>query len=603
MFSKNEPRPASSSASASNASNAYRREAPEGMAYDASETDDFNSFQSTAGRPEGARPVKKARPAGKAPKKMFGNKMLIIAIAAAVVVLLLAVLIIGLILGRADHITYENNAFIAYADDAGTYHVSANGKQMNMDFEGEVEVVCAADNSFAYAVDNGAEGYHVYLLDGKKITAMTTTPVDAVVAFATLKPGFVAQEPNDFRLYTEDGDERVVQRKVSPENFLISADASTVAYTAIKDNGTDVTRRMYFYQDGITTSGGNSLPVGISNYGDYIYATKSKDSVTDLYVITTKDAEPYPIEKSTGFVKIVATNVKGNEVLFTTSDGENSASHIYSFKKKGTGTTYSLGARLMNPVSADPDIAIHESFAKTYMIGTNDEGQDMGIYYIYKDYTWKRITPTSQGDFTQDGDYYYYIHENDGDYYLKRCALKGEKFKTETIYNGALELCVTKKNNVYFLDPNDSSMRFYDASKDSKPDKRGLGEDISDITFYTYGNTIYYTKEDTEGNAQVYVSKEGSEMELCEMDSVQLTNIPTFTHPNSKKCYAYYYDETEGSWLLFYTSNGSRFKLITNDCRFDTVDVPNSSLPNGSTPGGTTDGTTNGTTNNGQGIG
>ncbi len=573
MFSKNEFRPAYAGASASEAPAAYRKETRDGVMYDAGETEDFNSFQSSEGRPENARPQRQARPARKAPKKPLNTKALIIAIAAAVVVVLLAVLIIGLIVGRSKHITYKDNAFIAYADDANIYHVSANGKMLDIEFEGIVEVICAADNSFAYAVDSGSEGYHVYLLDGKDIIPLTTTPVDDVLAFATLKPGFVAQEPNDFRLYTEEGDERIVKRDASPENFFISADASTVVYTAIPTaSDANVERRMYIYQNESAVPIKNSMPVGVSNYGDYVYATRSKDGVTDLYVITTKDAEAYQIEKSTGFAEIIATNVKGDEVLFRTSDGAQSASHIYCFKKKGAGTTYSIGARYMRPVAADPEIAIYDSFAETYMGGINDEGKDMGVFYIFKDYTARRIAPTQSGKFTASGDYYYFIHESNGNYILKRIDLKND-FTSEKVYDGALELCVTKKDNVYFLDDT-GSMRFYDSSKDSKPKKQGLGEDISEMAFYNYGNTLYYTIEDAEGNAQVFCSEEGSEKELCEMGSVKLSGIPTFSHPNSKKCYAYYYDEAEGSWLLFYTSNGNRFKLVTNDCQFDFFGTP-----------------------------
>ena len=219
--------------------------------------------------------------------------------------------------------------------------------------------------------------------------------MDGVLALATLKPGFVAKEPNDFRLYTEDGDERIVKRDASPDNFMISADASTVVYTAIPTaSDASAERRMYIYQDESAVPIKGSMPVGVSNYGDYVYATRSKDGVTDLYVITTKDAEPYQIEKSTGFVKIVATNVKGNEVVFLTSDGTATSTQLYSFKKKGAGTTYTLGARSMAPVAADPEIAICESFAETYMSGINAEGKDMGIYYIFKDFTAKRIAPT-----------------------------------------------------------------------------------------------------------------------------------------------------------------------------------------------------------------
>lgn len=570
MFVKNEFRSAYAGASASSAQRSYRRGPAQGVTYDAGETEDFNSFHNTAGRPEGARPTRQAPPAGRPQRKNNNQKALIIAIVAAVALILLLALVIGLALGKENHITYEDNAFIAYADDSNTYHVLANGKSMDVEFEGDVELVCAADNSFAYAVDNGPDGYNVYLLDGKDIIPMTTTPVDDILAYATLTPGFVAKEPNDFRLYTEKGDERIVKRDAEPEKFFISADASTVVYTAIPTaSDANAERRMYIYQNESAVPIKSSTPVGVSNYGDYVFATRSKDGVTDLYVITTKDAEAYQIEKSTGFAEIVATNVKGNEVLFRTFDGTQSNSYIYRFKKNGAGTTYSIGARYMSPVAADPQVAIYDSFADVFMGGIRDTGEDMGIYYISKDYTARRIAPTQSGKFTADGDYYYFIHEANGDSLLKRIDLKSDNFTSEKVSNdSALNMCVTQKGNVYFLDDN-GSMRFHDASKGTTK-KQGLGEDIGTMIFYDWGNTIYYTIADAEGEMKVYCSEEGSEKEQAKMDSILIGDIPTFTNPNSKRSYAYYYDENEASWLLFYTSNGSRFKLVSNDCQFDT---------------------------------
>ena len=61
-------------------------------------------------------------------------------------------------------------------------------------------------------------------------------------------------------------------------------------------------------------------------------------------------------------------------------------------------------------------------------------------------------------------------------------------------------------------------------------------------------------------------SKEGGEKDVAKMDSTQITDVPTFSDPSSKKCYAYYYD-VDNNWMLFYTSNGKNFDLISNDCQ------------------------------------
>jgi hypothetical protein len=82
---------------------------------------------------------------------------------------------------------------------------------------------------------------------------------------------------------------------------------------------------------------------------------------------------------------------------------------------------------------------------------------------------------------------------------------------------------------------------------------------------YNYGNTVYFSEEgDTD--VSVFISKEGSAKEICKFGSTQINNVPYFTHPTSKKTYAVYYDNDTDAMALYYTSNGKRFKLVTQDC-------------------------------------
>lgn len=575
MFFQSHMRPATAGATA-NASYGTSRDSRRCAATFATATGEAEEFHSFNNGASGA------RNGGNAPKrhgkKKFSpnKKFLIIGIAAAAAVLLLVLLIVGAALFSSKDITYENNAYIAYADGDGKYHVAVNGKTLDMEFEGEVEVIPAADNSFAYVIDDGLEGKLVYLLKGKKLEPIisSSTPAMNILATASLKPGVVAEYDDRYSLYTDSIDgERIVKKTGNAQNFFISADASTVVYTAVPSNTENgASRRLYVYQDGSSEPiRSSAVPVAVSHYGDYVFASSEKsDGTTVLYVITTKDMEPYQISNSTGFTAINAMNRKGNEVLFRVSNGETTSTYFYRFKKGGEGESTRLRDSILTPLSSDGNVAVFDTFVGAYLSASNEAGDDGGVYYLNKEYTAQPVAKV-QGQFSPDGKYFYYIHPTTS--LLKQVDLKDDNFNDKTIYKDTVQaFAVTKKGNIYHLDT-EGTLRFYDKSDDQSY-RKGLGDDVSAISFYTYANEIYFTISDLE-ETNAYTSKEGSAKDSAKMASTTLTNVPSFSNPDAKRTYAYYYNVENGNWMLFYTANGKRFKMISNDCQsINGVEIP-----------------------------
>ena len=154
MFLKNDMRPAVAGVAANFADKADRQKHNDALSFaEAAEAEDFNAFHPNAGRND----MNKQR-TGRQTKKSGGpDKKLIIVIVAAVAVVLLLALIIGVALSGDKHITYEDNAYLAYADTEGMYHVTVNGKVLDHEFEGEVQVVPSADLAFAYVTDETSD--------------------------------------------------------------------------------------------------------------------------------------------------------------------------------------------------------------------------------------------------------------------------------------------------------------------------------------------------------------------------------------------------------------------------------------------------------------
>ncbi|MBQ8849427.1 MAG: hypothetical protein IJ011_03725 [Clostridia bacterium] len=542
------------------------------------DSSDFGSF--------GDEPERPSAPSGHATNKKkvfniggfsFDMKTLIVAAVAAVVVLaLVIVLIVALFSGSGD-IEFENNAYMTYVDGQGSYHVLANGDLVDHVFEGEVELIPADDNSFAYVFDNAGDGVYMYILNGKKLDPVSDNAVEGYVATAGLEPGIVftenASSGLQYMLYNEKfGIDIIVKESKDPDDFVISGDGNTVAYTIADDDSDD--RILYIYEDGIPELVTNTscAPVALSNYGDYIYIKRQVEGVNKLYVRDMKKKETYPVNNSDKFLAILEMNVKGDEVIFCTGEGPEDiadlfdgdiyevTSYLYRHKASEEDSTTELGPNYVTSVSVDGSIAVNKTFADKYFETTvvEDLDADKYTYHLTKKYVKETLCKYS-GKFDPDGDYFYYLNSDDE---LIQLDLGSKNRDTSYAYNGrVMDFAVTEKGNVYLID--DGHYLWY--VKASTLGKERPASYATAMSFYNGSNKVYFSEEEAE---VIYISEEGSDKDIAKFGSSELTAVPYFSNQNNKKCYAVVYDETKESYSIFYTSNGNSFKMIkdVNDC-------------------------------------
>ncbi len=533
-----------------------------------SDTSNFGGFNEENTRDQAPR-RRTASNSGQARKKSNGNipYWVWIVIAAAVVVVLLFALIISVALNSTDNIVMTDNSYIAYTEDGQTYHIATNGSVLDNVFETEPKITPSLDRSFAYVECEGEDGIMLYLLRDKKLEEITMegSSVTNVIQYAMLKPGIVYEEEGKYYIYTEDMGEDLIVKTEGADNFLISDDASTVIYTLPNEDSADE-YKMYSFRNGTSDAIGvkNCKPIMLSSDGEYIYGQASTSSSAEkLYCITLKDGEKYPIGEGY-FGGITAINVDGDEIIYYTVNDTRSTSYVYNAKKD---TSYEIAKNygIFTPVSPDANVVRYGSFkdvyVESYSFGdlTDSEGAISGYtYYINKKYEAEPIAKAT-GKFSPDGNYFYYINAR-GTLYQSNLSKRDETDKK--IFEDTVKFEITQKGNIYMLisDSSDSGLLYY--YKPSTGSKKAINKVTTEISMHNYANKLYYTTEED----QVFVTEEGSKGEPVKFDSIQLINLPYFKDPDSKKTFAYYYDEETMLYSIFYTSNGKSFDLITSEC-------------------------------------
>ena len=496
-------------------------------------------------------------------------------------------------------VKFKGNAYLHYVDESGASHVIANGKLVDKDFEGDISLVVAADNSFAYIFDETDEGMVVYLLQGEKLSTLCNgEPIDEVIATSTLTPGIVyvktSGSGSHYMSYTEkDGEVQIVRENKDPDNFCISSDGKTVVFTVAGKNSDE--RVLCLFTDGYAeqTSVKNAVPVAVSGQGDYIYYSQEVSGIAKLYVYNVDRSESYEVEESSYFRSIVEMNKKGDEVIFTVerptmqlidpneilsggviveeSPNENPevivspesnyisgvSSYLYRYKeKKAENRILLLGAGEIRPAGNDPDIAVYASFADTYVCS------DTATYYISGKYQKSTILSKYKGKFSPDSKYLYFVNK-DSD--LVRMELNGDR-GTKIIGSEVVDFAITDKGNVYYLSiaegDSEGNLYFYNPST-NRPES--LDYEATVISFYDYADRVYYAVAD---KTTVRVSKNSSNNEIAKFGSVELTSVPYFTDPTSKVTYAIVYDPNYEAYSVYYTSNGDKFSIVqgTSDC-------------------------------------
>lgn len=574
MFLNNRMRPAFATVGACNDAPSRCKNRKDALMLDAnSAADDFGAFTNDQTRERAPRRERPAMPPRKQ-KKSF-NKLWILVIVAVVAVVLLSILVVSIIRNSSKDIHYTDNTYLAYLEGNGTYRVAVNGSLLEQTFEGETRIIPSLDRSFAYIECNSADGYLIYLVKGKKLTAITTEDyeISEILGYAENEPGVLYREEGNVYIYNEELGEDLIDKNVDAANFIISGDASTVIYTRpLEDSAGEY--RIYMYRDGSSAPIGvkNCTPIKISEDGEYVYGEGSPDGIiSKLFCITTKDGEKYPVCDA-NFGGITAMNATGTEIIYyTISEDAKVTASIYSAKKnENFEIAKSKGAFF--PATVDPDVARYGTFADCYLQSvslssmlTDSENTTSGYtYYVNKKFETQQIA-NALGQFSPDEKYFYYVNTKNSLYQVDLSDLDNAPKK---IYEDTADFAITQKGNIYMLG-DEGLLYFYKASTGKKTPISKFAEAIS---MHHYGNKLYFVNEGEEG--KVYVTEEGSAKELVKFDKNEVSTLPEFNNTYSKKSFAYFYDEASG-YSLFYTANGKSFKLLTTDCEaIETDEMP-----------------------------
>ena len=559
-------RPAFAAAGAPNATATRKNIASDAIAYNNAGTEDFGNFGNF--NEESTRdytPAKKRPAQSRQAKKNINIPSWIwLAIAALIAVILIVTVIVAVALNSTGNIVKEDNAYVAFTEDSQTYRIAVNGTVLDHVFESEPIITPSLDNSFAYVQCDGEEGILLYLLRDKKLDEVTMegSAITGVITYAQLKPGIIYEEDGNYYVYTEEMGEDLITKTIDAANFLISDDASTVVYTLPVEDSADE-YKMYYYRSGTSDALGvkNCTPILLSSNGEYIYGKAYTTAYTEkLYCITAKDGEKYPIGDG-NFGGITAINVDGNELMYYAIDDTRYTTYIYN-AKKDTSYEISKGKGIFYPSTIDPNVVRYDTFKDIYVesisivdMMLDTEGAISGYtYYVNKKYETESIA-NAVGKFSPDGRYFYYVNSRNT---LYEVDLSDRDEPAKKLYEDTVAFEVTQKGNVYMLN-DDNALYHY---KSSTAQKRAVNKITTAISMHDYANEIYFITEDGD----VFVSEEGSKGESVKFASTELNNLPSFSDPDSKKTFAFYYSEETALWSIFYTSNGKNFTLVTSEC-------------------------------------
>jgi len=558
MFLKNSFRPAF--AEGTSLDKPINNKKLEGVAFSSAETNDFNSFSSSASsKPKRNKPPKRDM------TFEINTRSLIIAVASIVAAVLLIILVSSVVSLSNKSIKFENNAFICYKDAEGSYHVSKNGRDIDELFFGETTLTPASDNSFAYITVDTEDGYDVYVLDSGR-PKLVCDNVQRVVAYAEFEPGIVFIQNGRLSYHFDDADTVLTSSDEDPENVVVAPDGSAIAYNVENKNNAEILSLYVYHTDDtaphMAAAASESLvPVSISEDGKYVLAYKKNGEAKELYSV--HEGESFKIEGVSGsFDSIIYKNTTDTEVVFTAkADDAKTNTYVFNCKntgaRKGTNATHLASGKSL-PQVADAKIVRLDTIRKTYFANLDEKR----TFYVDKKYRTTAIAGYL-GEFTPDLDYFYFVNEQK----QVLCKMEVHNGKTESASSIAYDVedfKVTEKGNVYYVD------RYFDFYfyKLSKEKSSRLASDVLDISFYDYSNDLYFEKYVTEDSSLAYTTSEGADADELKFGKVQITSIPELTNVYSAKTYAFV-ENDDDTYTIFYTSNGRSFKQIATGVTFE----------------------------------
>lgn len=529
----------------------------DGITFSTSEANDFNSFASPSG------PKKKKKAPSKDTTIEISARSLVIAIVSILAAIVLIVLVSILVASASKNIKYDDNTYLCYEDENGTYVILKNGKPIRDVFVDKTTLTPASDNSFAYITVDTAEGYDVYLLSGSRAKLICDN-AESIQAYAEFEPALVYIKDDRSVYYYDGADAVITTGSGTATNVTISPDASAVAYNAPSRSNPDVSA-LFLYTiaeekaEQLSAGGTSVIPVTVSDKGKYVLAytvNSSNKEQKELYVVLNGKTS-YPITELNGyFGEVLYKNSSDTEIVFTTTD-ENGTNHTYVFncKKLSTkkdNTAHYLGTGKSIPQITDGKIVRLDSIKKSYFRNV----EESKTFYVNKKYETLAVADFI-GEFDPELEYFYFINEQKK--LLCKMEIKNGKSKSiSPIEHDVESFAVTEKGNVYYLDAY-FDLFYY---KNSQDKSIRISSDVESIQLYQYKNTLYIGSYDNDDFPAVYSSSEGSDRELAQFGGETPAKIPTITNVYSKCSYAYYEDKSTDSIVICYTSNGRTFKKV-----------------------------------------
>ncbi len=459
--------------------------------------------------------------------------------------------ILTLIFG--NNVRKEDNAFVAYADAAGKYHIYANGEEIDtvLDFGGaEVKISPSADNWFAY-VYSGEEVFVIYA-DG---TSELLTLSGEVICASPIYPAIVCKEYNDLYLHGDNGLSKVIVdgNADGVENIYMSDYGDMVVYSKEGKSYMFIDDETFeILEDGM-------VPVGISDLGQYIFGRYVTGGDNALYVYDSISENLEKIPDSNRFLRIIDISTNGSEILFITgkdptivsdpihpNDGDMDSdicSYVYNTKNK---ETYKLGEGIYYPKDIKGNVAVFGDFKDMYFDVYDDDGsgeRPVGTAYVDKKYNSETVSEY-EGEINADGDYLYYLDRANT---LWQVDLGSGKEKD--VKDSVESFKVTVDGDVYVLT---AANELYFIKGKKLSDER-IAENVAYVTYYTGGEALYYELN----NREVWLA-EGKKTEKTDFNG-----LPVFTNAVGKNTYVYTSDGV-GNWSVYYTYKGEKTTRLTN---------------------------------------
>ena len=488
----------------------------------------------------------------------------------------------------SENTLYKENAYMVYQDSNGYSHIIVNGKELDRSFDGEIELIPAKDNSFAYVFDDEPNDIYMYIVKDTKIEQVSDRPASDIIAYAGLEPGIVFVDTTDggttgYYLYNERvGTKSCAKVTQNPDHFIISDDAETVVYTTKKDDTADRILTLYKDEQTKTISTTGAIPVAVSMDGRYIYNIHTDaEEGTMLYVFDTEKDKSYSVPYSRNFLCIVDMNVKGDEVLFCTGTGLaeealatlNGVIHsgkysdvktsLYKHDDSNERRTTLIGNNVIGLANMDENVVAYKTFLDKYFTtklpSGNVQGDDIYTYHLSDKYKVTKICSTTadiEGQFSPDGKYFYFVNDN---MELKQVNLK--KRTVKNIYDGSAvgNFAVTEKGNLFIFDSGDKSLYYYNVSTQKCP---RYNHEVEDIFFHSVTNKLYFTSADSEST---YVAEEGEKESIAEIDNNAITGMPYFSNNPGSKYYVAYLNNKIDAVEIYYTENGKKYDKLDVD--------------------------------------